>query len=157
VSTTAATQKSIRSTIPARLDRMSWSPFHTRMVAGLGAAWILDGLQITIASSVTGDLVKPATLGMSSTEVGFTDAVARLRRAHEVDNLSVLDTSVPSIGVVTSHSPVQVLTTIDAGLLMSGKSARAAAWVLQRAVEPLPRQLRSSGRAAAFPPRASGT
>jgi hypothetical protein len=43
-----------RSTIPARLDRMSRSPFHTRMVAGLGAAWILDGLQVTISSSVTG-------------------------------------------------------------------------------------------------------
>jgi hypothetical protein len=26
----------IRSTIPARLDRLSWSPFHARMVAGLG-------------------------------------------------------------------------------------------------------------------------
>src|SRR6187200_542601 len=32
----------LRSTIPARLDRLRWSPFHTRMVAGLGAAWILD-------------------------------------------------------------------------------------------------------------------
>ena len=46
----AEPRKTIRSTIPARLDRLSWSPFHTRMVAGLGAAWILDGLQITIAS-----------------------------------------------------------------------------------------------------------
>jgi len=27
------------------------------MVAGLGAAWILDGLQITISSSVTGVLL----------------------------------------------------------------------------------------------------
>ena len=50
----AAAKRAIRSTIPARLDRLSWSPFDTRMVAGLGAAWILDGLQITIASSVTG-------------------------------------------------------------------------------------------------------
>jgi hypothetical protein len=32
----------LRSTIHARLDRLRWSPFHTRMVAGLGAAWILD-------------------------------------------------------------------------------------------------------------------
>jgi len=47
----------IRSTVPARLDRLGWSPFHTRMVAGLGAAWILDGLQITISSSVTGVLL----------------------------------------------------------------------------------------------------
>jgi len=67
--------KPIRSTIPARLDRLGWSPFHTRMVAGLGAAWILDGLQITIASSVTGELTKPQTLGMSSTEIGLIASI----------------------------------------------------------------------------------
>jgi MFS family permease len=65
----------IRSTIPARLDRLRWSPFHTRMVAGLGAAWILDGLQITISSSVTGVLVQPDTLDMTSTEVGLIASV----------------------------------------------------------------------------------
>jgi hypothetical protein len=53
MSTAAAPAKTIPSTIPARLDRPSWSPFHTRMVCGLGAAWILDSVQITIASSVT--------------------------------------------------------------------------------------------------------
>src|SRR5262245_66674111 len=65
----------IRTTIPARLDRLGWSPFHTRMVAGLGAAWILDGLQITIASSVTGVLTQPSTLNMTSTEVGLIATV----------------------------------------------------------------------------------
>jgi MFS family permease len=71
----AEAPKSIRSTIPARLDRLSWSPFHTRMVAGLGAAWILDGLQITIASSVTGQLQKPSTLGMTSSQIGLIASV----------------------------------------------------------------------------------
>src|SRR6478736_1382785 len=65
----------VRSTIPARLDRLSWTPFHTRMVAGLGAAWILDGLQITISSSVTGVLSSPETLGMSSQEIGLIASV----------------------------------------------------------------------------------
>ena len=65
----------IRSTIPARLDRLSWSPFHTRMVAGLGAAWILDGLQITISSSVVGVLAKPDTLGMTSTQIGLIASI----------------------------------------------------------------------------------
>jgi hypothetical protein len=42
--TTADTQqRPIRSLVPARLDRLSWSPFHTRLVCGLGGAWILDG------------------------------------------------------------------------------------------------------------------
>src|SRR4029450_4016508 len=74
VSTAAVAQKAIRSTIPARLDRLSWSPFHTRMVCGLGAAWILDGLQITIASSVTGGLSSPETLDMTSVEIGLMAA-----------------------------------------------------------------------------------
>ena len=75
MSTTAAVQEPIRSTVPARLDRLGWSKFHTRMVCGLGAAWILDGLQITIASSVTGVLTKPDTLGMTSTEIGLIASV----------------------------------------------------------------------------------
>jgi MFS family permease len=75
VSTAEVAQKAIRSTIPARLDRLSWSPFHTRMVMGLGAAWILDGLQITIASSVTGVLSQPDTLDMSSTEIGLIASI----------------------------------------------------------------------------------
>jgi len=34
--TTEVVPGTIRSTVPARLDRLGWSPFHTRMVAGLG-------------------------------------------------------------------------------------------------------------------------
>jgi MFS family permease len=75
MSATAAAQEPIRSTIPARLDRLGWSPFHTRMVCGLGAAWILDGLHITIASSVTGVLSSPGTLNMTSTEIGLIASV----------------------------------------------------------------------------------
>ena len=75
MSSVAEAPKTIRSTIPARLDRLSWSPFHTRMVAGLGAAWILDGLQITIASSVTGVLVQPDTLDMTSSQVGMIASI----------------------------------------------------------------------------------
>jgi MFS family permease len=75
VTATAALPTPIRTTIPARLDRLGWSPFHTRMVVGLGAAWILDGLQITIASSVTGVLTQPSTLDMTSTEIGLIASV----------------------------------------------------------------------------------
>ena len=56
---TSEIKKPIRSTIPTRLDRLKWSPFHTRMVFGLGVAWVLDGLEITIASAVTGALTSP--------------------------------------------------------------------------------------------------
>src|SRR5690348_17847685 len=71
MSDTSVADRSIRSTIPARLDRLKWSPFHTRMVLGLGVAWILDGLEITIASAVTGVLGQSNTLNLNSTEVGL--------------------------------------------------------------------------------------
>jgi hypothetical protein len=60
MSTGTAEAGRIRSLIPARLDRLNWSPFHTRMVMGLGGAWILDGLQITVASSEPASEKHPA-------------------------------------------------------------------------------------------------
>src|SRR5690349_15779653 len=65
----------VRSLIPARIDRLPWSPFHTRMVVALGAVWILDGLEITVASAVADTLNKPETLNLSSTEVGLIATV----------------------------------------------------------------------------------
>jgi hypothetical protein len=41
----------VRSLIPARLDRLPWTRFHTRLIVALGTAWILDGLEITLAAS----------------------------------------------------------------------------------------------------------
>ena len=61
-------QQPIRSTITARLDRVRWTPFHTRLVLGLGAAWVLDGLSITIASSLTSKLTQPNTLDLSTAQ-----------------------------------------------------------------------------------------
>jgi MFS family permease len=40
------------------------------MVAALGVAWVLDGLEITVASSVAGTLTQANTLHLSSTAVG---------------------------------------------------------------------------------------
>src|SRR3954464_11061823 len=65
----------IRSTIPARIDRLPWSPFHTRLVIALGVAWVLDGLEITVASAVTDKLTQPDTLALSSTQAGLIATV----------------------------------------------------------------------------------
>ncbi len=62
---------SIRSLIPARLDRLGWSRFHTRMVVALGVAWVLDGLEITIASNAEGLISQKQALNLSSSEVAF--------------------------------------------------------------------------------------
>src|ERR1700685_1246827 len=60
----------IRSLIPARLDRLPWSRFHNRLVIALGVAWILDGLEITIASHVGPDLTLHNTLNLGAGQVG---------------------------------------------------------------------------------------
>src|SRR4051812_36385658 len=77
----ARTPGVIRSLIPARIDRLPWSPFHTRMVVALGVAWILDGLEITVASGVVALLTKKETLGLSTTQAG---AIATVYLAGEV-------------------------------------------------------------------------
>ncbi len=69
------TPGAVRSLIPARIDRLPWSPFHTRMVIALGVAWILDGLEITVASAVADVLNKPETLNLSSTAIGLIATV----------------------------------------------------------------------------------
>jgi MFS family permease len=68
VTSTAETASSpaIRSLIPARIDRLPWSRFHAHLVAALGVAWILDGLEITIAANVGPDLTQKSTLHMSA-------------------------------------------------------------------------------------------
>jgi MFS family permease len=77
----ARTPGVIRSLIPARIDRLPWSPFHTRMVVALGVAWILDGLEITVASGVVALLTKSNSLGLTSTQAG---ALASVYLAGEV-------------------------------------------------------------------------
>jgi MFS family permease len=67
--TETASSGVLRSLIPARIDRLPWSRFHTRMVMALGVAWILDGLEITVASNVGPDLTLHSTLNMSASAV----------------------------------------------------------------------------------------
>src|SRR3954447_21806009 len=68
----------IRSTIPARIDRLPWNSFHTRLVIALGVAWVLDGLEITVASSIAGVLKTPQALHLSSGAVGLATGTVYL-------------------------------------------------------------------------------
>ncbi|HEY1666652.1 MAG TPA: MFS transporter [Trebonia sp.] len=68
-STTTASSPHIRSLIPARIDRLPWSRFHTRLVTALGVAWVLDGLEITIAANVGPDLTLHNTLNLGAGSV----------------------------------------------------------------------------------------
>ncbi len=61
--------------IPERLDRLPWSPFHTRLVLALGITWILDGLEVTLAGSVAGALKESPALAFSDVEVGLSASI----------------------------------------------------------------------------------
>ena len=65
-----ANGETIESYVPARLDRMPWSRWHWLIVVSLGATWILDGLEVTLAGSLGGILTRRETLGLTDTEVG---------------------------------------------------------------------------------------
>src|ERR1700732_1000009 len=62
----------IESYVPARLDRMPWSRWHWLIVVSLGATWILDGLEVTLAGSLGGILTRHEELGLTPTHVGAT-------------------------------------------------------------------------------------
>lgn len=47
-----AADGTVKSDIPARLDRLPWGRFHTLVVVALGVTWILDGLEVTLAGSL---------------------------------------------------------------------------------------------------------
>src|SRR3954469_5913891 len=64
----------IESYVPARLDRMPWSRWHWLIVSALGATWILDGLEVTLAGSLGGILTHRETLGLTDAQVGASAA-----------------------------------------------------------------------------------
>jgi MFS family permease len=61
----------VETDIPARLDRLPWRGFHTRVVVALGVTWILDGLEVTLAGTMAGALRESPRLQLSSAEVGL--------------------------------------------------------------------------------------
>jgi MFS family permease len=65
-----ANGETIESYVPARLDRLPWSSWHWLIVASLGATWILDGIEVTLAGALGGILTRPETLALTTTRVG---------------------------------------------------------------------------------------
>ena len=57
--------------IPARLDRLPWSRFHTLVVVALGITWILDGIEVTLAGAVAGALKTSPVLHLSNADIGL--------------------------------------------------------------------------------------
>ena len=65
----------ISHSIPARLDRLPWSPWHWRVVIALGVAWVLDGLEVTIVGSIGSVLERGDTLALTASHIGWAGSL----------------------------------------------------------------------------------
>jgi MFS family permease len=76
VTTATVERRTIRTAIPARLDRLPWSRFHWLIVLGLGTVWILDGLEVTIVGSIASQMTQPGSgISISTSQIGTAGAV----------------------------------------------------------------------------------
>jgi MFS family permease len=65
----------LETDIPARLDRLPWGAFHRLVILALGITWVLDGLEVTLAGSVSGALQASPTLHLSDGEIGLSGSL----------------------------------------------------------------------------------
>jgi MFS family permease len=61
----------ITTDIPARLDALPFGRFHLLVIAALGITWILDGLEVTLAGALSGELKQNSGLGLSNAQIGL--------------------------------------------------------------------------------------
>jgi MFS family permease len=61
----------IETDIPHRLDCLPFGRFHLLVIVALGVTWILDGLEVTLAGSLSGQLAQPSGLGLSNSQIGL--------------------------------------------------------------------------------------
>jgi len=108
----------IETDIPARLDRLPWSRFHTLVVVALGITWILDGLEVTIAGSISGALQQSPILRFTESEVGL---VASFYLMGAVSGAFLF-------GYLTDRFGRRKLFMITLGLYLIATAATALSW-----------------------------
>jgi MFS family permease len=108
----------IETDIPARLDRLSWSRFHTLVIVALGITWILDGLEVTLAGSITGALEQSPVLHFSEAEIGLVTS------AYLVG--AVLGAFL--FGYLTDRFGRKKLFMVTLGLYLTATAATALSW-----------------------------
>jgi MFS family permease len=59
----------VETDVPARLDRLPWSRWHTRIIVALGTSWLLDGLEVTLVGSLSGILESKSGLSLTDPQV----------------------------------------------------------------------------------------
>ena len=108
----------IETDVPARLDRLPWTRFHTLIVVALGITWVLDGLEVTIAGSIVGALEESPSLHLTAAQVGLS-ASAYLAGAVSGALL---------FGYLTDRFGRRKLFMVTLGLYLTATAASALSW-----------------------------
>src|SRR5713226_9463016 len=108
----------IDTDIPARLDRLPWTRFHTLVVVALGITWVLDGLEVTIAGSIAGALEDSPVLHFTAAEIGLA-ASAYLAGAVSGALL---------FGYLTDRLCRRKLFMVTLGIYLAATAATALSW-----------------------------
>ena len=108
----------IETDVPARLDRLPWTRFHTLVVIALGITWVLDGLEVTIAGSIVGALRESPVLRFTEAEIGL---VASAYLAGAVAGALLF-------GYLTDRFGRRKLFMVTLGLYLVATAATAFAW-----------------------------
>src|SRR5690348_888825 len=114
----AARTTEFQTDVPARLDRLPWSPWHWKVVLALGVTWIIDGLEVTLVGAVSPILEHRETLGLSSTQNGL------LNTAYLLGAVS----GALVFGYLTDHWGRKKLFTITLGLYLVAAFLTAFSW-----------------------------
>lgn len=102
--------------IPARLDRLPWSRFHSLVVGALGITWILDGLEVTLVGSLSPAIRQG--LNLSDTQIGLSGSAYIFG--------AVLGALV--FGRMTDHFGRRKLFTATVGIYLLATIATGLSW-----------------------------
>src|SRR5437763_4501749 len=108
----------IESDVPARLDRLPWTRFHTLVVVALGITWVLDGLEVTITGSIAGALEDSPVLHFTPTQVGLAASL------YLVGGVS----GALFFGYLTDRLGRRKLFMVTLGLYLAATAATAFSW-----------------------------
>ena len=116
--THARTHKIIETDVPARLDRLPWTRFHTLVVVALGITWVLDGLEVTIAGSIAGALQESPVLHFTRGRVGLVGSAY----------LAGAVSGAVLFGYLTDRFGRKKLFMVTLGLYLTATAATAFSW-----------------------------
>jgi MFS family permease len=110
----------IETDIPARLDRLPWTGFHSLVVVALGITWVLDGLEVTVAGSIAGALRESPVLHFTAAEVGLVGS------AYLIGAIA----GAVLFGYLTDRFGRKRLFMVTLGIYLTATAATALSWDL---------------------------